>query len=192
VAAADPAYATRAARVRERFVEMFWNEQYGCLYDVIDGERRDPSIRPNQIFAISLPYPLLDSSRAERVLEVVERKLLTPVGLRTLPEDDPRFVPRAVGSPRERDAAYHQGTVWPWLLGPYITALVRVRGQRGVAEGRRLLAGLEAHLGEAGVGTISEIFDGAPPHAPRGCIGQAWSVGEVLRVLREDLRGNVA
>jgi predicted glycogen debranching enzyme len=192
VAAADPAFATRAARVRERFVEMFWNEQYGCLYDVIDGERRDPSIRPNQIFAISLPYPLLDSSRAERVLEVVERKLLTPVGLRTLPEDDPRFVPRAVGSPRERDAAYHQGTVWPWLLGPYITALVRVRGQRGVAEGRRLLAGLEAHLGEAGVGTISEIFDGGPPHAPRGCIGQAWSVGEVLRVLREDLRGNVA
>jgi len=187
----EPKFAARAARVRDRFLELFWNEEYGCLYDVVDGDRRDPSIRPNQIFAISLPHPLLGSPHAERVLDVVERKLLTPVGLRTLADDDPRFVPRVVGSPRERDGAYHQGTVWPWLLGPYITALVRVRGQRGVAEGRRLIAGLEEHLGEAGVGSISEIFDGAPPHAPRGCIAQAWSVGEVLRVLREDLGGNL-
>ncbi len=187
----DREFAAGAARVRDRFLQLFWNEQYGCLYDVVDGDRRDPSIRPNQIFAISLPHPLLDSPHAERVLDVVERKLLTPFGLRTLADDDPRFVPRVVGSPRERDAAYHQGTVWPWLLGPYITALVRMRGQRGVAEGRRLIAGLEGHLAEAGVGSISEIFDGAPPHAPRGCIAQAWSVGEVLRVLREDLGGNL-
>ena len=113
VAAFDEAFAARAARVRDRFREAFWNEQQGCLYDVIDGERRDPSIRPNQIFAISLPHSLLDSPYADRVLGVVERKLLTPVGLRTLADDDPRFVPQVVGPPGQRDAAYHQGTAGP-------------------------------------------------------------------------------
>jgi predicted glycogen debranching enzyme len=180
--------ADRAERVRLRFKELFWNEAASCLYDVVNGDERDASIRPNQIFAISLPHPLIDGAAAASVLGVVEERLLTPVGLRTLAADDPRFVPIYLGGPAERDGAYHQGTVWSWLLGPYITALVRVRGEAGIADGLKILAGLEPHLDEVCVGSISEIFDGAPPHAPRGCIAQAWSVGEILRAATEDLR----
>ncbi|HEY6137913.1 MAG TPA: amylo-alpha-1,6-glucosidase [Thermoanaerobaculia bacterium] len=165
------AVRARAARVRIRFREVFWNGRY------LDDVEGDPSIRPNQIFAIGLPFPLLDGADAETVLAVVEEHLLTPVGLRTLSPRDPRFAGTYAGGPRERDAAYHQGTVWPWLLGAYIDALVRVRGEAGRAEARRILAGIDWTSG-----SIPEIFDGAPPHAPRGCIAQAWSVGEILRV----------
>jgi predicted glycogen debranching enzyme len=182
------ALATRADRVKLRFRELFWNEAAGCLYDVVNGDERDASLRPNQIFAISLPYPLIEGPAAASVLGVVEDRLLTPFGLRTLAPDDPRYAPMCVGDPAERDRAYHQGTVWSWLLGPYLTALVRIRGQAGIAEGLRILAGLEPHLDEVCVGSISEIFDGSPPHAPRGCIAQAWSVGEILRAATEDLR----
>ena len=181
----DPEFAARAERVRARFKELFWNGKY--LYDVVNGDERDSSLRPNQIFAISLPYPLIDGPFAESVLKTVEEKLLTPRGLRTLAADDPRFIPIYIGGPFYRDRAYHQGTVWSWLLGPYITALVRVRGEAGVAEGKRILAEFEPHLEEACVGSISEIFDGMPPHAPRGCIAQAWSVAEILRAAIEDL-----
>jgi len=167
----DESLAARAARVRVRFREVFWNGRY------LDDVENDASIRPNQIFAISLPFPLLDGADAEQVLAVVEQHLLTPVGLRTLSPNDPRFVGTYIGGPRERDAAYHQGTVWPWLLGPYIDALVRVRGDAGRAEARRILAGIDWSFG-----SIPEIYDGAPPHTPRGCIAQAWSVGELLRV----------
>ncbi|MFY9820077.1 MAG: amylo-alpha-1,6-glucosidase [Thermoanaerobaculia bacterium] len=178
----------RALAVRSRFADLFWNESAGCLYDVIDGSGdRDASLRPNQLIALALPFPLLDDDRAARVLAVIEEKLLTPVGLRTLSPDDPRYRPVYKGGPWERDSAYHQGTVWPWLLGPYLTALVRLRGDEGRRQGRERLAGLQAHLGEAGIGSISEIFDGDPPHAPRGCIAQAWSVAEVLRAAVEDL-----
>jgi predicted glycogen debranching enzyme len=161
----------RAARVRVRFREVFWNGEY------LDDVEHDASIRPNQIFAIGLPFPLLDGADAEKVLAVVEQHLLTPVGLRTLSPRDPRFVGTYIGGPRERDAAYHQGTVWPWLLGAYIDALVRVRGDAGRTEGRRILGGIDWSSG-----SLPEIFDGAPPHHPRGCIAQAWSVGEILRV----------
>ena len=147
----------------------------------------DAAIRPNQLFALSLPHPILESPYAERVLATVERELLTPVGLRSLAPDDPRFIGTYRGGPRQRDGAYHQGTVWSWLLGPYITALVRVRGEAGIVEGRRILAAFEPHLAQTCAGSISEIFDGDPPHAPRGCIAQAWSVGEILRAMAEDL-----
>ena len=178
----------RAAVVAERFGELFWNEAAGCLYDNVDPTgTRDPSLRPNQLLALSLPFALVTGERAERVLRAVEAKLLTPVGLRTLAPDDPAYRPACTGGPLERDSAYHQGTVWPWLLGPYLTALVRVRGAEGRRQGRALLAGFAPHLGEAGIGSVSEIFDGDPPHTPRGCIAQAWSVAEVLRAAVEDL-----
>ena len=139
---------------------------------------RDGSIRPNQRFAISLPFPLIEGERAESILRVCEEKLLTPYGLRTLSPDDSRYRGIATGPPEERDAAYHQGTVWPWLIGAYADAVQRVRGERPE------FPALIAHLADAGLGSISEVFGGDPPHAPRGCIAQAWSVAELLRVYR--------
>ncbi len=175
----------KAERARLRFGEIFWNEPGGYLYDCIDGEERDASLRPNQLLALSLPFPLIEGERAESVLRIVEEKLLTPVGLRTLAPDDPRYRPRYEGSPAERDGAYHQGTVWPWLLGPYLTALIRVRGEAGKERVRAILEAFTPHLWDAGLGTVGEVYDGDPPHLPRGCFAQAWSVGEVLRVLGE-------
>ncbi len=183
----DAEFSRRAEVTQNSFRQRFWNERTGCCFDVLDPE--DASIRPNQLLAISLPFALLHGDRAESVLRVCEQKLATPVGLRTLAPDDPRYRGRIEGNQWERDSAYHQGTVWPWLLGPYITALVRVRGDGGRAEGRRLLGNMERHLLEAGVGTISEAFDGDPPHTPRGCIAQAWSVAELLRVIAEEFDG---
>ena len=177
--------ANRAKTVRDRFVEIFWNEAAGCLYDVVDGDRKDASIRPNQIFAIALPHPLLPRDRAKRVLAVVEEKLVTPYGLRSLSPDDTAYQGRYEGGPAARDASYHQGTVWSWLLGPYADAIVKVGGAAAKPKARRVIEGLAPHLLEAGLGTVSEIFDGDAPHAPRGCTAQAWSVGEALRVWRE-------
>lgn len=182
-----PVYAALAAQVATRFGEVFWNAGQGYLYDVVDADSCDPSLRPNQLFALSLPFPLLEGEAARSVLAAVEQHLLTPCGLRTLAPGEPGYRPRCEGPPWERDGAYHQGTVWAWLLGPYITALVRLRGEEGRAQARGLIEGLEAHLGEAGVGTLSEIFDAEPPFVPRGCIAQAWSVGEVLRAYCEDV-----
>jgi len=187
-AAEAEALQRRARAARQRFAEVFWNPRAGCLYDCVDGEGADPSLRPNQIFALSLPFPLLGGERAHGVLGAVEEKLLTPRGLRTLAAEDPRYRPTCAGTAAERDAAYHQGTVWPWLLGPFLTALVRLRGEAGRRRGRELLAGFAPHLAEVGVGTVSEIFDGDPPHAARGAIAQAWSVAELLRAAVEDLR----
>jgi predicted glycogen debranching enzyme len=181
----------RARGARQRFAEVFWNPEARCLYDCVSGDERDASFRPNQIFALSLPFPLLGGERADAVLRAVEEKLLTPRGLRTLAADDPRYRGTCAGTAEERDSAYHQGTVWPWLLGPYLTALVRLRGEAGRRQGRELLAGFAAHLGEEGVGSVSEIFDGDPPHAPRGAIAQAWSVAELLRAAVEDLQMGV-
>jgi len=173
----DAAFSSRADTVREAFEAAFWNRDAQCCFDVVNPN--DDSIRPNQLFAIALPFPLFDDARAEAILEVCEAQLLTPAGLRTLAPTDPRYRGQLVGDQHARDTAYHQGTVWPWLLGAYIDALRRYRGDAGES----LLANMQAHLADAGVGTISEIFDGDAPHAPRGCIAQAWSVGEVLRVL---------
>jgi predicted glycogen debranching enzyme len=168
-------------QVRASFNRRFWNPQRGYLFDVVDGEQGDdPVCRPNQVIALSLPHPVLDRSRWESVLEVVYSRLLTPVGLRSLAPGHPDYKPRYDGDLRARDAAYHQGTVWAWLIGPFVDAWLRVHPEDRVAA-RRFLAGLAAHLGEAGIGSVSEIFDAEPPYTARGCIAQAWSVAEMLR-----------
>ena len=174
-------YGEQAARVRRSFNERFWFAEGGYLYDVVDGEDGPSSeCRPNQLFAISLPNPVLDERRWASVLEVVERHLLTPVGLRSLAPGSPEYRPNYHGDLRTRDAAYHQGTVWAWLIGPWVDAWLKVHpeNRRGA---RRYLEGLVAHLDDFGVGSIAEIFDAEPPFTPRGCIAQAWSVAEVLR-----------
>jgi predicted glycogen debranching enzyme len=181
--------AARARAVKDRFAETFWNNKAGYLYDVINGADKDSSLRPNQLFALSLPHELLPRNQALSVLKAVEQKLLTPVGLRSLAPGAPGYRPRYEGDAHHRDGAYHQGTVWGWLLGPYLTALVRLRGAPGAERARALVDNLRPRLGEAGLGTLSEIYDAELPNAPRGCIAQAWSVGEILRVCREDLGG---
>jgi len=180
-------YGEMAAQARQSFHQLFWNEAAGCLYDVVDGDKRDSSIRPNQIFAISLPDTMLSHHKARRVLEVVERELLTPYGLRSLAPGDPQYRGCYLGDPWHRDRAYHQGTVWAWLMGPFITAYFKVHGKtmESVVKVKGWLDGFREHLQEAGLGQISEIFDGDSPHRPRGCIAQAWSVAELLRVAVE-------
>lgn len=179
-------YESIANQTRSSFNSLFWNEGAHCLYDVV-ADSPDPAIRPNQIFAVSLPYSMLPPERAGAVLQIVERELLTPVGLRSLGPRDPSYKGRYGGDQRSRDSAYHQGTVWPWLLGPFIRAYVRVHGNTPATreQARRFLAPLEAHLRQAGLGQISEVFDGDAPHQPGGCFAQAWSVAEILRSLCE-------
>ena len=179
-AAALP-FAQRAVEMRRAFNQRFWNAESGCLYDVVDGEMGDdPACRPNQIFAMSLPFPVLDEIRWKNVLDTVTDKLLTPVGLRSLSPDHPNYNSKYFGDLRSRDAAYHQGTVWAWLIGPYIDAWLRLN-PGGESKARAFLEGFVPDLNEACVGSISEVFDAEAPHIPRGCIAQAWSVAEVLR-----------
>lgn len=170
-----------AEQARLSFNRRFWCEHAGHLYDVVDGEQGDDaSCRPNQIFAISLDNPVLDRDRWEPVVETVRQKLLTPVGLRSLAPGSRDYKPKYFGDLRARDAAYHQGTVWGWLIGPYVDAWLKLHPE-DKAGARDLLHGFIPHLDEAGIGTIAEIFDAEPPFRPRGCISQAWSVAEVLR-----------
>ncbi|CAN5266861.1 amylo-alpha-1,6-glucosidase [soil metagenome] len=179
-----------AAQARESFQASFWNEAAGCLYDYIDDAGvPNADLRPNQILAVSLPHAILDGERARRVVETVERELLTPYGLRSLSPHDPAYRGRYEGGPYERDTAYHQGTVWGWLIGPFITAYLKVhrRTPASLANARRMTQFFRTHLAEAGLGQVSEIFDGDPPHTPRGCIAQAWSVAELLRLELEEL-----
>jgi predicted glycogen debranching enzyme len=174
-------YAQDATRAQRSFNERFWLEEGGYLYDVIDGPAGDDnSIRPNQIFAISLDHPVLAPDRWQPVLEVVERELLTPVGLRSLSPNNPDYKKNYHGDLKTRDAAYHQGTVWAWLIGPFIDAWLRVHPNEQ-RTARAFLRAFPEHLSEGGIGTISEVFDAEQPHTPRGCIAQAWSVAEVLR-----------
>jgi predicted glycogen debranching enzyme len=171
-----------ADRVRESFNQRFWYEPGGYLYDVVDAENggNDDACRPNQVFAISLDHPVLDEDRWKPVMNVVTDRLLTPVGLRSLAPGHPDYKAKYYGDLRSRDAAYHQGTVWAWLIGPYVDAW-RKLNQGKAAEARRFLAGFVAHLDEACIGSISEVFDAEAPYMPRGCVAQAWSVAEVLR-----------
>lgn len=174
-------YGTPAERVRSSF-SRFWNADGGYLFDVL-GDTPDARIRPNQIFAVSLTHSPLDHEHARRVVDVVREHLLTPYGLRSLSPHDPDYRGRYGGNQWERDGAYHQGTVWGWLIGPYVEAYLRVNGHSDAAKShcRSLLQPLLEHTWSAGLGTISEIFDGDPPHAPHGTISQAWSVAEFLR-----------
>jgi predicted glycogen debranching enzyme len=172
-----------ADRAYESFNRRFWNPAANCLFDVVDGEGGDDAaIRPNQVLAISLPHPALDSSRWRAVLEVVERDLVTPRGLRSLSPHHKDYKPKYSGDLRSRDAAYHEGTVWAWLIGPFVDAWLKVHPDEH-AKARQFLDGFFPHLAEACVGSISEIFDAEAPFTPRGCIAQAWSVAEVLRAL---------
>jgi len=170
-----------AERAQASFNTRFWYEAGAHLYDVVDGPQGDdPSCRPNQILSFTLDHPVLDRRRWQSVLETVKQELWTPVGLRSLSPRHPDFKAHYYGDLRARDAAYHQGTVWAWLIGPFVDAWLRVNPQdrRGA---REFLRGFERHLSEACIGTISEIFDADPPYTPRGCAAQAWSVAEVLR-----------
>jgi predicted glycogen debranching enzyme len=180
--------ARRTAHVKKRFVDAFWYREGGYLYDNIDGNVRDTRIRPNQIMAIGLPYPLLEDEKAKSVFEIVMDKLYTPFGLRSLAPEDPNYRSKYGGNAFHRDSAYHQGTVWSWLLGPFLTALVRIYGTDGKTRGRELIEEFKPHITQAGVGSVSEIFDADPPHTARGCIAQAWSVGEILRAYTENLK----
>lgn len=178
-------FETRANRTKRTFQKAFWYESGRYLYDYIDGDHRDTSIRPNQIFAISLPFPLLSGAKAKQVLKIIEAKLYTPMGLRSLAPDDPNYRPNYGGDPFSRDSAYHQGTVWSWLLGPFIEAVIAIEGARGKKKAKTIIQKLLPHLEDAGVGSISEIFDAEAPQQPQGCIAQAWSVGELLRVYQQ-------
>jgi predicted glycogen debranching enzyme len=180
--AASRKYEDMAEKARESFNRRFWNDATGHLFDVIDclDGNDDPSCRPNQLFSISLPNPVLDQSRWQDVMDVVQKKLLTPVGLRSLSPDHPDYKPKYFGDLRTRDAAYHQGTVWAWLIGPWIDAWLKVHPEDKKGA-RRFLDGFIAHLSDFGVGSVAEIFDAEPPYTPRGCVAQAWSVAEVLR-----------
>nr|WP_216672630.1 amylo-alpha-1,6-glucosidase [Corallococcus exiguus] len=175
-------YRAAAEKAHGSFNRRFWNEAGGCLYDVVDGEdgREDASVRPNQVFAISLKHPVLRRDKWAQVLEVVRRELVTPVGLRSLAPGSRDYKPKYDGDLRARDAAYHQGTVWGWLIGHYVDATLKVSPD--IKAARALLSGMEDHLSHAGIGQISEIFDATEPYRPRGCFAQAWSVAEALRV----------
>lgn len=177
-----------AEHARESFQREFWAPDRGYLIDVVaPGGEKDYALRPNQIFAVSLPFSPLDPDQMKQVVEVVFRRLYTPFGLRSLAREEPAYIGRYTGNQVSRDAAYHQGTVWSWLIGPFITAFVRVYEARSAA--LAMLRPFEAHLREAGLGTVSEVFEGDEPHLPKGCFAQAWGVAELLRCYVEDVLG---
>ncbi len=178
--------ASLAERIARAFNDSFWNHELGWLHDCVTYGQADATLRPNQILAVSLPYSPLDKQRQHAVVSIVLQKLLTPMGLRTLSPDDRRYRRRYGGSWESRDRAYHQGTVWPWLMGPFIEAYLKVEGHAplSVDQAGKWIEPLSGHLHKAGLGHISEIFDGDEPHEPRGCFAQAWSVAELLRANR--------
>jgi predicted glycogen debranching enzyme len=184
-------YLAMAEETKKSFVEKFWDSRTGHLFDVISENSTDNSVRPNQIIAVALDFTMLDTARNEEVVDAVHRELLTPCGLRSLARNDSRYVGIYAGDRRSRDRAYHNGTVWSWLLGPFTTAFLNVKGrteyQREYASKNFLEPLFAKQIFKAGLGTISEIFDGEPPHTPRGCIAQAWSVAELLRAYTEDV-----
>jgi predicted glycogen debranching enzyme len=184
-------YDEMASLAHRSFNQSFWNDSADCLYDVVDGGTHDASLRPNQIFAVSLPHTMLCRDKSRRVVDLVQRFLLTPYGLRSLAPNDVRYCGDYAGDPGHRDGVYHQGPVWAWLMGPFITAYLKVNDH--TAQTRQQvtawLSGFHAHLLDAGLGQVSEIFDGDAPHHPRGCIAQAWSTAELLRATVEDVLG---
>ena len=183
--AGDPCTAV-ADNLKLNFPGVFWNEERACLYDVAGHGGNDASIRPNQVIAVSLHHPLISGPRARQVIETVEQTLLTPYGLRTLASADPHYKGQYQGDVWSRDSAYHQGTVWPWLAGPFFLGklIVHQFSPEVLGDVDRWLAAFATHLEDAGVGQVSEIFDGDYPHSPRGCIAQAWSVAEILSVAK--------
>ncbi|PAV12005.1 glycogen debranching protein [Methanosarcina spelaei] len=189
-------YETLAAGVASNYENVFWNPETNCLFDLVyKGEEgyevKDPAIRPNQIFAVALPYAILSPEKEKAIVDRVEKDLLTPFGLRTLSSDNPLYKGHYCGDSVTRDAAYHNGTAWPWLLGAYVKAYRKVHNysKESLEDMRALLQNFDIHLETAGIGTISELFDGDYPYTPGGCIAQAWSVAEILRAYVEDVLG---
>lgn len=182
-------YSDLSEKVQKSFVEVFWNEEKKCLYDCIYESGKDDKIRPNQIYSVALSFQCIYGEKAKRVVETVLDKLYTPYGLRSLDKEADEYIGKYVGTPDERDTAYHQGTVWSHLMGPFITAYIRVSENKHIAktEAIQMLKPLQQHLRDACLGSISEIFDGDWPHRPNGCFAQAWSVGEILKCLIEDI-----
>ncbi|HEY0679035.1 MAG TPA: amylo-alpha-1,6-glucosidase, partial [Chitinophagaceae bacterium] len=172
-------------KIRENFTKLFWNEEGGYLYDVIGDDFNDDAFRPNQLFAIGLPFPLIKGAKAKKILKLVSEKLYTPVGLRSISRDDPSYVGKYGGDAFHRDAAYHQGTAWSWLLGIYIDAIMKAGGKEGREQGIEIISNFASHLNEACIGSVSEIYDGDEPYHPRGCVAQAWGVAEILRVIKD-------
>jgi predicted glycogen debranching enzyme len=169
--------------IARSFTELFWDEEMGYLADYVsEPEKRNMQVRPNMVIATSLPYTMLTKEQMKRILDIANRMLVTPRGLRTLSPSEEGYQGIYCGTQETRDSAYHQGTVWPWLVGPFCEGWLRVYGEGGVSRVRKLIMGFEETLTEAGISTISEIYDGDPPHEPRGAISQAWSVAEVLRI----------
>lgn len=184
-------YGAMAEQTKRSFNMHYWNSKLGCLYDVLEPNGYDESIRPNQIFTVSLEYTMLDREKSRRIVNFVSRELLTPYGLRTLALDDPKYVGKCMGDRRSRDTAYHNGTIWPWLLGPYITAYLKVNDYspeaRKYALDNLVLPLCTVGMHKGGLGTINEIYDCDPPNEPRGCISQAWSIAEPLRAYVEEI-----
>ncbi len=182
-------YRTLAARVKISFCREFWNENQQCLYDVVDKDVKDASLRPNQIYAVSLPFTMLSDAQAKAVVDIVCKKLYAKRGLRSLSPDHPDYHPVYCGSLPKRDAAYHQGTAWGFLMGGFISAYTKVHrhSPESIAQAQTFLEPIRQHFWDGCIGSISEIFDGDAPHTCRGCYAQAWSVGEVLRCYTEDI-----
>jgi len=173
-----------AELIKKSFIGLFWDEKLGYLADYVnDDEGKNYYVRPNMVIAVSLPYSMLDKEQMKKVLNVADKELVTTRGLRTLSPGNEFYHGTYKGNQEERDSAYHQGTVWPWLYGPFCEGWLKVYGQQGVQKVKKLIFGLEAVMSEHGISTISEIYDGDPPHSPQGAISQAWSVGEVLRII---------
>jgi predicted glycogen debranching enzyme len=170
--------------IKKSFLEVFWDEKLGYLADYVnDNEGKNTFVRPNMVIAVSMPFTMLEKSQMKTILDIADKELVTIRGLRTLSPRNEFYKGICEGNQETRDNAYHQGTVWPWLFGPFCEGWLRVYGQQGVAKVRKLIFGLEAVMSEHGISTISEIYDGDPPHSPQGTISQAWSVGEVLRII---------
>ena len=173
----------KAALTKKSFNEQFWDNEKGYLYDVINGDEKDDSLRPNQLFAISLPFTLIDREKGRSILKIVTAKLYTLVGLRTLSPDDPSYATCYEGNAHQRDSCYHQGTVWSWLLGPYVDALAKLGSSPSLL--KNVIHNFIYHLNEGCLGSVSEIFDAEFPHHPKGAIAQAWGVAEILRVIND-------
>jgi predicted glycogen debranching enzyme len=184
-------YSAMAEKAKESFVKKFWSSRMGWLFDVITDEQRDASLRPNQIITVGLDFSMLDKAKEEKIVEIVWKKLFATYGLKTLSEEDPRYIGKYLGDWNHRNNAYHNGTVWAWLLGPFTTAFLKVKNYeerwRVFAFNTFLQPLFQKETFQAGLGTISEIFDGDSPHTSRGGIAQAWSVAEPLRAFVEDV-----
>ncbi len=179
----DEEIKSLAEKVQNSFIGQFWDEEVGYLADVVDGEEKDWSIRPNMLFATSLAYSPLDEEQRDSILEIVKSKLLTSRGLRSLSPEDPSYKGYYFGNQYTRDVAYHNGTVWPWLLGHFVEGYLKLHGRSGKNFVKKIIQSFDGVMTQYGVGTVAEIYDGDPPHRPKGAISQAWSIGELLRMM---------